>query len=333
MIPKIYCEIEFWNAFVNSLDEAIQNSKINPNASNKLLQLWRAIYNLKSDIFFNCSKEQIVQKVQKIKQDPKSDECFLTLWKQSANGCRDIRCIDSAAMFEDKNFVNANYNIVYFSKDTMQTPSLQEYGILNVCFDDLEKYDYKEKYIERNSVNRTSWKNYKEYIAHPCNSIVLIDNYILANEQVINTDFMELIQILLPSKSLAIPVHIFIITQEKMPLSSMYQKVNDCIKQCRPQLNFSLTICPSSEFHDRCIITNNAYIWCGAGFGIFKKQGYVNKPTTISKSFFFYDYYYDQLASQQEDSSVKTAKKILNHVKKISTTTRSEGAKEHRLLK
>ena len=328
MIPKIYCEIEFWNSFVSSFDEAITNSKIDPNASNKLLQFWQAIYNLKSDIFFKCSKEQIVQKAQSVQSDPKCDLCFSTLWKQYAGGYRKLDCVDSDAFLNDANFLNANYNIVYFSNDTMLASSLQKYGILNVCLDELGKYDYKEKYIERNSADKATWKNYKEYIAHPCNSIVLIDNYILANEQVINTDFVELIQILLPLESLELPVHIFIITQEKMPLSSMFQKVNACIKKYRPKLKFALTIYPSLDFHDRCIITNNAYIWCGAGFGLFKKQGYVNKPTTISRSFFFYDYY-----TQQEGSPTKTAKKILNHVKKISTNTRGEGAKEHRLLK
>lgn len=328
MIPKIYCEIEFWNSFVSSFDEAITNSKIDPNASNKLLQFWQAIYNLKSDIFFKCSKEQIVQKAQSVQSDPKCDLCFSTLWKQSAGGYRKLDCVDSDAFFNDANLSNANYNIVYFSNDTTLASSLQEYGILNVCLDELGEYDCTNMLIKRNSKDKATWKNYKKYIAHPCNSIVLIDNYILADDQVINTDFMELIQILLPSQSLAIPVHIFIITQEHMSLSSMYQKVNDCIKQCKPQLEFSLTICPSSEFHDRCIITNNAYIWSGAGFGLFKKQGYVKKPTNISRSFFFYDYY-----SQQEGSPTKTAKEILNQVKKISTTTRSEGAREHRLLK
>ena len=184
------------------------------------------------------------------------------------------------------NIFEKNYNATYF---TTIGNDLDQYGILNVTMDNMLNYDIKTIYIQNDKIYKTSWKDYKHYIIHPCNSIIFIDNYILKNEKSINTDFSDIIELLIPKVS-KVPIHITVVTNElKISLENAYKLAYETIKKKCPNVKFNLGIFKSDKFHDRCIITNNSYITSGSGFDLFQGKGKTANTTTISQSYRFYD--------------------------------------------
>lgn len=118
----------------------------------------------------------------------------------------------------------------------------------------------------------------------PCNSLIIIDNYILSKTDLINENLTDILDTLIPSHlSSKIDFHITFFTSSLNNAKDKLQSVTDMLKALRPEINFSLSIIKSSSdnFHDRNIISNNILISCGGGFDLFK-LGKSQKTTTVS---------------------------------------------------
>lgn len=304
---KLYCEYEFWKAFCSS-----QNSD-----DILCLQHWYKLYGIfaKSNLTFDCSYAQL-------KDGISTDEYLKQLWKRSVNGECSIYCAEKFCdidTLQDTNIFEKNYNATYF---TTIGNDLDQYGILNVTMDNMLNYDIKTIYIQNDKIYKTSWKDYKHYIIHPCNSIIFIDNYILKNEKSINTDFSDIIELLIPKVS-KVPIHITVVTNElKMSLENAYKLAYETIKKKCPNVKFNLGIFKSDKFHDRCIITNNSYITSGSGFDLFQGKGKTANTTTISQSYRFYDI-------TKIDNIIKL---IIEQVKKVCESSIYKGDTKNRLL-
>lgn len=303
---KLYCELEFWKGF---------------SASQKCediiyLQQWYKFYGVlaKSNIVFNCSITQLKDAIA-------SDEYLKQLWKRSTNGECNIECSDAfcqISTLESSEVFENNYNAIYLSSDNYK---LEQYGILNMTTDKLLSYEVKSTYVYNDKICKISWRDYASYINHPCNSIILIDNYILKNEKSINTDFLDIMALLIPKVS-KMPIHITVITNElKLSLQNSYDLAYEQIKTKCPNTNFYLTIYKSDKFHDRCIITNNSYITSGSGFDLFQGKGKSANITTISRSYLFNDF-----------NITNIVELIITQVKKVCSTSIYIGSTINRLL-
>ena len=174
---------------------------------------------------------------------------------------------------------------------------MDECGVLAICPENIK--NFKSILYDNGSAigknEQTDWK--QKLIFTPCNSLVLVDNYILSDSKGVE-NLKKIFDILLPkSLDTDIPFQISIFTTLKKGNAKNDIDSQDCLKkiailveQLRPELYFKLAIfkCSFEKFHDRIIITNNTYISCGGGFDLMK-DGKSEKSTTLNYVFpFFY---------------------------------------------
>lgn len=156
---------------------------------------------------------------------------------------------------------------------------MDEYGVLAICPDNIKNFKHiltdNGIAISKNDENIKSWKDILKYC--PCNSIAIVDNYILTERILLEENLTDIFDILLPKKLNAnVPFQISIFSTFKDGCDS--QKLLDSIAtkigELRPNLWFKLSIFKLSKdkFHDRTLVTNNYYVSCGGGFDLFKQQ-------------------------------------------------------------
>lgn len=129
--------------------------------------------------------------------------------------------------------------------------------------------------------------------AKKSNSMIIVDNYILDDTTKIKNNIGALLDILLPDKTI-VEYHIVLFGILKGTKKSLTEKdaarrcqlFGDEIKRIRPQLKYKLSVFNCTEFHDRIIVTNNAWIDCGGGFDLFN-NGKACKRTNIRFAFPF----------------------------------------------
>lgn len=130
-----------------------------------------------------------------------------------------------------------------------------------------------------------------EYNLSNCNSMIIIDNYILNNM----ADLEHILSTLLPKPltgglNREDKFYLTIITAKDKNDSRndevTYKQLKNKIKSFRQNLNYELDIfveqhTSSNTFHDRYILTNNVMIRSGGGFGLSGKNGRSTKQTKI----------------------------------------------------
>lgn len=173
---------------------------------------------------------------------------------------------------------------------------MDDYGVLAICPENINKF--KDILYDNGSAiaknEQTDWN--KKLIFSPCNSLVLVDNYILSDEKGVD-NLKKILDILLPQylyKDLPFQISIFTTLKKcnaKIDIASQncLNKIAFLVEQLRPELYFKLSIfkCSFEKFHDRIIITNNTYISCGGGFDLMK-DGKSEKATTLNYVFPFF---------------------------------------------
>lgn len=170
-------------------------------------------------------------------------------------------------------------------------------GVLAICPENIKHFNsiLYDNGVAIGKNEHTDWREKLNF--YPCNSLVLVDNYILSDEKGIN-NLKKIFDILLPkSLDIDVPFQISIFTTLKKGNSkndidsqNCLNKIAILVEQLRPELYFKLAIfkCSFEKFHDRIIITNNTYISCGGGFDLMK-DGKSEKTTTLNYVFpFFY---------------------------------------------
>lgn len=178
---------------------------------------------------------------------------------------------------------------------------MDECGVLAICPENLK--DFKSILYDNGSAigknEQTDWK--QKLIFTPCNSLVLVDNYILSDSKGVE-NLKKIFDILLPkSLDTNIPFQISIFTTlkrgygnkaEDISSQKRLDKVKEIIQEVRINLkpiHISIFKCSSDRFHDRIICTNNTYISCGGGFDLVNDFGRASKTTTTNYVFpFFY---------------------------------------------
>jgi hypothetical protein len=234
----------------------------------------------------------------------------------------------------------------------------KQYGML---FLNYSTYKQKETHLfsshifnvskEKNPKNKlTAWTDLKSYIL-PCNSLVIIDNYIIkeTEQKKIEHNLIPILENLLPLEMQNIsPFYITIVTirEEKTDDKVMKQHCENCIKKInthfstqRPyKVEISIILTTSEYNHDRNIFTNYQWFHSGNSFSYFNKKGDISAITTL----FYYPIFHLQkrLKDNELDKTafwsicalLEEANSIIKRTTNSSIETNVFGNKQNRLL-
>ncbi len=329
---KVYCEIEFYKRFVDSFpNEIIPTEKaIKRNKS------WNSLHSfiVKSDLIFNVSSSEF-------KNLASSDNYLLMHWKKSTGGECGIEFSDTAFPKLDSFEQGFSENIGYYNSVFLSGNSYNyckqiedSFGVKVISIDNIFKQDLLFKIqietIKKYDKTHSNW-NFLNSFKHPCNSMAIVDNYILINETEIKNNLIKILDKLLPDK-LKIPFHISIFSKNENNNKKHFEYISKSIKKLRPNLSFKLTIHQlRNQFHDRTIITNYLILDSGSGFNLFKKNGAMHLTKIIG--------YFPSFTNNINEDTRNSYEVLRNKMKDVYNNscqteylTNYWGAKENRLF-
>ncbi len=285
---KIYCEVEFLKRFIESFPNQIS---LNEEFINKQ-KMWIQFFE------FLVQSEIYLDSIERFRVCVHENDIYLKLWKRSIEHPDRLEFLnDNFPDTTDEDcYLEENHKLmtsVFFSISNQELCDKMsaEYGILMLNNDSIlnsERYfDVVSETIEAGNKSLNNWK-FLEKFQHSHNSLCIVDNYLLKDEDTIDLNLIPILNYLLPF-TLKVPFHISIFTQKNRPLeqpldfNKLKLVLNEKIKRLRPD-NFQFTLgifnSNSRDFHDRYIITNNLIIESGSGFDLIRK----NKDTGIEES-------------------------------------------------
>ena len=133
-----------------------------------------------------------------------------------------------------------------------------------------------------------TYLSFRDKLKHFCNSMIIIDPYILSKPKLLQENLIPLLKSILP-ENLKIPFHLSIFSKiaDNKPIDEMYSQIEEELKKIRQNLDIELSIHKiigtDNEFHSRHIITNNALIDSEDGFNLFNYIKESTKNATITK--------------------------------------------------
>ncbi len=291
-----YCEFGFWREFSSDFPQKMELD----DEAKKSVECWLHFYDLCSNVNlkFDITYDQLKEDVQK-------DELLLKLWKRSSNGACGLECEADKFPHIDQLSPDAlgktDMNAVFLTNKDSDTclQKSQEFGVLVLNNQNRENFKYlfsdNSVAIDIRDSNIHSWDFLKNYGLNICNSIIVVDNYLLSSAENINDNLLPILNILLQKKS-KVPIHISIFCDlhksKNMPENQLKSKVEETYELISKNIgkqtsDFKLTIYyGANHLHDREILTNNAWIGCGAGFDLFKR-GQSTKQTKVQVLFPF----------------------------------------------
>ena len=225
-----------------------------------------------------------------------TDPFLKILWKRFVSHQSDIE------LFEDISIDQPNENVedlsaIYLADvDTSDCNSLATtYGILVINNIDLPRKEYLFKgngfLLKKNAIcYEDRYLQFKPIICYPCNSMILIDPYILSDKRNITRNLFYLLDAILPSNKLQVVFHLSIFSMlgnknsDALNVEQYHKEISDIIKATRKGLNFVLTLYAvgsAEEFHRRMIITNNVLFSADDGFEVFKDNGQASKNASF----------------------------------------------------
>ena len=282
----IYLQSGFWN-------------KVREDSSIEGLRTLLELYEMFS-ISNICSDMNI--------EEWKNDEFLMPLMKKYVGGGSIELEFDSKAEIE--NVLNSTEeNIEELSAVYMLNESKMkcdgygiQKGILAITPDNLphrkDLFKGQSFSVDKGGKYKSTYLSFKDKLEHFCNSMIIIDPYILTKPQLFDAGLFPLLDSILPQKLTNIPFHLSIFSQigdkKNGDGKSIYSKIKDYLSKIRPQLNVNLSIYRvgiGNGFHSRHIITNNVLIDSEDGFDLFDDKGKSTKNATITKIYprFFCD--------------------------------------------
>ena len=188
---------------------------------------------------------------------------------------------------------------------------------------------------------------FKEKLSQPCNSLIIIDPYLLIKREIsgdgeiyypgISNNLESLLDTILPQE-LEVDFNLTIISCLDKPdeVKRVYEKIKKCLKRIRKGLSVKLGLFYTGKgyfhkiesFHSRHIISNTFAVDSEDGLDLFNNNGYITKNNPVVSIVFprlFGDSRQDITKYCKWIASVK--KYINNEVDKLY-----EGSKENRLF-
>jgi len=291
---SLYCEYNFLTGFYDNRpiikDEGIFSEDTQ-------IYMWKKYCDLflkNSNLYLNICVEDFINK---------SNHPFVKMiMKKKTEGSIKLKFDRFPQLFKDFDIDQIQKHAIFFISDNENCEQLQNnYGMLFISNDDL----YRKASILfsddtfRKIDNNTDWNILKQF-GHPCNFILLIDNFIFSNEKsIFEKDFKMLFDSLLPQKhKRCISITIRAKRPSAKDLSGKENKhwkdwkeifddddwknkveiyCEEIIKEKRP-IKIKFQEIDNSE-HDRHLITN--YYWFSSGYGFILNHNQRAKGTDI----------------------------------------------------
>ncbi len=275
MIPKAYIQSNFFN-------------KIGSNTMDDLktkIDISDAIKQSNSHVIIDASEDDI-----------NNDPFLKVIIKQ----CNYDKCskdyidktIDSLKSSNNSEDLCATY---FLDKTQKECETIEKkYGIVAFCSISFPQKNYLFKgeaiELEKNILYKQRYMFFKDKLRIPCNSLIIIDPYLLVKNANISNNLEYLLDAILPEK-LDIDFHITIISMcntnnQLEGNEETYKLVKECLTKIRKDLNIKFGFCNTTNdkgFHSRHIISNNYIIDSENGFDLFNNKGKISKNnTTIS---------------------------------------------------
>lgn len=177
----------------------------------------------------------------------------------------------------------------------------KKYGVIVICASSMPNkrflFDGDGFSLDKNKRYPSKYMSFKEQLQQPCNSMIVIDPYLLKTKGVdklnntilfpgILNNLEPLLDAVLPQK-LEVDYHLTIISSLNNPddIKSAYEKVKKCLKRVRKDLNVKLGFAytaigyhyETESFHSRHVITNNFCVDSEDGLDLFNEKGYITK--------------------------------------------------------
>lgn len=283
----IYCEYAFWEEFFRMEDEVIRNR-------NKR-RLWDAFYDFLSNnnIFFDVSHQEINENTNG------SSNLMEIRRKKGGAGIKFIP--NQFPKFEDfSDNDDDRLNAVFLTTlETEVCESLSKrFGVivfnLSMIFSAKHVYiNNGQTFDKNNGHNWTYLQALRELCPsiNCCNSLLIADRYLLSdtNINMFDNNLQPIFEALLPQMlDNGIVFNIYIIAENLCEsIEDKLRRIEELVRNLRPQLNFSLNIFNSRKLHDRSILTNNIILTSGAGFDVIGHNGIPLRFTTTTLNFPF----------------------------------------------
>lgn len=225
-----------------------------------------------------------------------SDPFLKLLWKNYISNKSDIELFEKITI--DKPDDNAeDLSAVYLIEDDSSVCERlgSQYGVVAINSQDVPKKEFLFKgdgfLLKKNmECYEDRYLQFKSQIHYPCNSLILIDPYLLSNKQNIQNNLYYLLDAILPDKKLKVVFQIAIFSMlgnnntDALNGDEYYTDIVNIIRATRKGLVFSLTlfaIGKAEEFHSRIVVTNNVLFKAEDGFDVFKENGQASKNATF----------------------------------------------------
>ena len=244
------------------------------------------------------------------------------------------------------NFYETGSASKYFFVEGINNQEIEDnYGCVAISSNELEKVDFLLNWLILPISKKKNFPNNWDFLdrfKHPCNAMVLTDNYLFDyNAQEMKENLIPFLKKLLP-KTLEIEFQLTIIGKDTKKTIDFKQKKVE-IEKALEAFNYpiNLTIIPEAV-HDRNIFTNYYWINSGVGFSIFKVEGGRLKLKNDSMFTFYpisyintdFKAYFSESTKVVADSVLSCRNEILDNCKKMNQKDFLElaGNKRNRLL-
>ena len=281
MRPLVYLQNGFWKKLSENLSregirsmievsDALVDSEVVTDASEEMLLHDKFLMALiKQNKYKRCDENYISKQIDALSVVTDTRNlCATYLLDRNNSECNDIERKYGVIVLNDSNINNRRF---VFKGDGFSLD---------------KKTRYELRYL-----------NFKEKLSHPCNSMIIIDPYLLKGRETdaksgnvkypgIENNLESLLDAMLPSQ-LSVDFHLTIISslKEKDEIKKVYERVKKCLKRIRKELSVKLNIVYTSigyshhieSFHSRHVLSNSFAIDSEDGLDLFNKKGYLTK--------------------------------------------------------
>lgn len=225
-----------------------------------------------------------------------TDPFLKILWKKYLSSQSDVELFEKISIDKPEENIEDLTAIYLTDADTQTCHNLGEnYGIEVINSTDLSHKEFLFKgdgflLTKNKECYKDRYLQFTSQIHYPCNSMILIDPYILTNKQNVERSLYYLLDAILPYKKQQVVFHLSIFSMlgaknnDALNVKEYHTIISDLIKNIREGLDFIMTlyaIGSAEEFHRRMIITNNVLFSADDGFEVFKDNGQASKNASF----------------------------------------------------
>ena len=283
MSSKVYLKTGFWSGLssIPSIDgirarvdvyDALKGSYVITDATEDMLLCDEFLKIIKQNPYERCSEQYIDNVISNLKPAENAEDlCATYLTDKSTNECKNIENHYGVLMLNAETAIQKRY---LFKGDGFS--------------------------LDKNRLYIKGYIEFKEHLSHPCNSLIVIDPYLLSKREkkdnVVNypgiaNNLESLLDAILPMK-LEVDFHLTIISNVQVEsdilkeVRRVSEKIKKCLKRIRKELSIRLCVVYAGgkgyrynveSFHSRHILSNTFAIDSEDGFDLFNEKGYVTK--------------------------------------------------------